>query len=376
MARKKGWPPGLSEELGRYRIQFLSQHTKAGVKYRERLPEGTTLAQAKEHLHHLRDLDRKGELKWVNERRQETALQKYWTVGEFAEIYMQHCETENNSPKTLERKARALRELARWFWDIRLEEITKVMVTRFASERRAEGLSPRSVNIEIGQLAHLLNVAHELDYLATRPPKFRRIAEKGTKKPTRWLSHEEADIGLAAATSKGPVFRALFLFLLHTGARWSETRDLLWEDVDLNAGLVTFRGENTKDGEERMIPLLPEVIEELAGLERFGKYVFMRRYKDRVIRMTRDGRLHEGYPWTDREKGFNCSPHVLRHTFATWQLREGVGMEKVQKLLGHSTINLTVDTYGHIVAQDHVDEVAKMYRPARKVHLRIVGEKE
>lgn len=41
-----------------------------------------------------------------------------------------------------------------------------------------------------------------------------------------------------------------------------------------------------------------------------------------------------------------------RHTYATWLLRQGAGMESVKELLGHASITTTVDTYGHLTVED------------------------
>jgi site-specific recombinase XerD len=45
-------------------------------------------------------------------------------------------------------------------------------------------------------------------------------------------------------------------------------------------------------------------------------------------------------------------PHHFRHTYATWLLRKGAGMESVQQLLGHASITTTIDTYGHLTVED------------------------
>ena len=41
-----------------------------------------------------------------------------------------------------------------------------------------------------------------------------------------------------------------------------------------------------------------------------------------------------------------------RHTYATWLLRRGAGMESVKELLGHASITTTIDTYGHLTVED------------------------
>jgi integrase len=53
-------------------------------------------------------------------------------------------------------------------------------------------------------------------------------------------------------------------------------------------------------------------------------------------------------PLFDRALPFR-TPHVLRHTLATWLLQNGEPMTYVKDQLGHSSIKITVDVYGHLV---------------------------
>ena len=50
--------------------------------------------------------------------------------------------------------------------------------------------------------------------------------------------------------------------------------------------------------------------------------------------------------------GIDFGPHQYRHTYATWLLRRGAGMESVKELLGHASITTTIDTYGHLTVED------------------------
>ena len=70
-----------------------------------------------------------------------------------------------------------------------------------------------------------------------------------------------------------------------------------------------------------------------------------------------------GRPWTYaavydlvqrlRERtGIGFGPHQYRHTYATWLLRRGAGMETVKECLGHASITTTIDTYGHLTVED------------------------
>ncbi|MEO3860613.1 tyrosine-type recombinase/integrase [Acrocarpospora sp. B8E8] len=46
--------------------------------------------------------------------------------------------------------------------------------------------------------------------------------------------------------------------------------------------------------------------------------------------------------------GIDFEPHQWRHTYATWLLRRGAGMETVKECLGHASITTTIDTYGKV----------------------------
>ena len=53
-----------------------------------------------------------------------------------------------------------------------------------------------------------------------------------------------------------------------------------------------------------------------------------------------------------RSTGISFGPHLFRHTYATWLLRRGAGMESVKELLGHASVTTTIDTYGHLSVED------------------------
>ena len=58
---------------------------------------------------------------------------------------------------------------------------------------------------------------------------------------------------------------------------------------------------------------------------------------------------------------FICSnAHMLRHTFVTRCLEAGMNIKVVSKLLGHSKIQITLDTYSHVLEQFQDDEVSKV----------------
>jgi integrase len=49
------------------------------------------------------------------------------------------------------------------------------------------------------------------------------------------------------------------------------------------------------------------------------------------------------------------SPHMLRHVYASLQIEQGVSPKRLQKLIGHATLKMTLDTYGHLFPDEDAD---------------------
>lgn len=158
--------------------------------------------------------------------------------------------------------------------------------------------------------------------------------------------------------------RFLFGLLLDTGLRIGEALGLRHEDLDIaqpQVAVVPRNNDNrarAKAGRSRFIPASGELMRLYADYlnEEYGAldsdYVFVNLW----------GRPH-GHPLTypavyDLVRRLRIrsevpfGPHWFRHTYATWLLRRGAGMESVKELLGHASITTTIDTYGHLTVED------------------------
>ncbi len=158
--------------------------------------------------------------------------------------------------------------------------------------------------------------------------------------------------------------RLLFGLLLDTGLRVGEVLGLRHEDLmiaERQVLVVPRRNDNgarAKSGRRRTVPANADVLRlyvdylnaEYGALD--SDYVFVNLF----------GHPHGqplGYPAVydlvrrlRRCTGITFGPHMFRHTYATWLLRRGAGMESVKELLGHASITTTVDTYGHLTVED------------------------
>jgi integrase/recombinase XerD len=158
--------------------------------------------------------------------------------------------------------------------------------------------------------------------------------------------------------------RLLFALMLDTGVRIGEALGLRHEDLAIAERQVTVvprdndNRARAKAGRSRVIPVSAELMRLYADYlnREYGAldsdYVFVNLW----------GRP-QGRPWSypavydlvgrlRRRSGVDFGPHHFRHTYATWLLRRGAGLESVKELLGHASIATTVDTYGHLTVED------------------------
>lgn len=196
-------------------------------------------------------------------------------------------------------------------------------------------------------------------------------APKMTKVEVEPMTVEAARAFLEAARAE-PLY-ALYVMALYTGMRQGELLGLRWSDIDLEEGTVavrrgirrvrgTIQDIPTKTAQSRrVIPLLPVVVEALRAHQV--------RQRDEDSKLAGARWNHRGHVFTTTlgtpmdSSLFNMRHywplrarvglpstvrfHHLRHTTASLLLDAGVPMQIVSTILGHASITMTVNTYGH-----------------------------
>lgn len=211
------------------------------------------------------------------------------------------------------------------------------------------------------------------------------------------LTIEETDIFLEVA--QGYRYFNTFSLALETGMRIGELLGLKWSDVDfenrtiyVNRTLVyvTCKDEqNPKYGKKinefhepktekgkRKIPMTLKAYQILkrqklwkAGIEAKGKKA-SEEFKDLVFVTTRNAPVSQNDTdlvmkiISDRiaEEHENFKPltlHTLRHTFATRCIERGMNPKTVQVILGHSSVNITMNLYCHVTEDTLISEMSK-----------------
>ena len=157
--------------------------------------------------------------------------------------------------------------------------------------------------------------------------------------------------------------RLLFALMLDTGVRVGEALGLRHEDVAIAEKTITITPRDNanraraKSG-SRTIPASPELMRLYADYltREYGAldsdYVFVNLWSAPLGRPWSYSAVYDLVVRLRTRTGIGFGPHLYRHTYATWLLRRGAGMESVKELLGHASITTTIDTYGHLTVED------------------------
>jgi integrase len=172
--------------------------------------------------------------------------------------------------------------------------------------------------------------------------------------------------------AKGHRFEAAFALMLSLGLRPGECLGLRWSDIDFKRRTVTVRhslkrdgtvGEVKNDGSRRQLALPSELVSLLKSRKHEQATDEDRASEDwqgggdsLVFTTTigtplsdRNLALREFVPLCERAGLGRWHLHECRHTAATLMLTNGVPIEQVSRVLGHSSIRITSDIYAHLL---------------------------
>lgn len=222
-------------------------------------------------------------------------------------------------------------------------------------------LSPKTVANHLTLLGTMLRVAVDLNWLI-KPPRAAKPKVRAFAADYRYLRADE-EIGrfLRAAREDGQDAFVLYATAVYTGMRAGELAGLTWSCVDFGRGLITVQASfdgPTKAGDVRYVPILDVLAPVLKAwrLRCPGSLVFPNRDGGMLIESARifQERFHRvldaaGFPRPSarkREKHY-INFHCLRHTFASHWVMRGGDLFKLQKILGHKSVEMTM-RYAHL----------------------------
>lgn len=241
------------------------------------------------------------------------------TIGEILAGYEEDRKPHVHSPDTLKFSVRALTTR---LGSLLPSQLLPPTIRHYAATR---GAAAGTILREIGVLRAALAWAVEHQWIAAAPAISNPV--KAPRPRDRWLTREEAQRLLNAC--RDPHLRAFVSLGLMTAARSGAILGLCWAQVDLERGLVDY-GEGHGNKRRSVVPINDELRRALLVAKELA-------CTERVIE-------RHGRPVATIKKGFRAacdragisgvSPHILRHSAATWMAMDDVPMREIARLLG------------------------------------------
>lgn len=305
---------------------------------------------------------------WQVQQGTHTADSQSITVDQACKLWLERGASENLEQSTLQGyEARVRLHIRPLIGAEKLSRLTRPQVEGFADklvETRGKAMAVmvmRALSSAIGDAQRRGLVAQNVaaGVRIKRPARDRERVEIPTKDELRAI--------LKAADDRE---RPIIMTAIFTGLRGSELRGLRWSDIDLQSGRVTVSqradawneiGSPKSAAARRSIPLPPALVAELkrwklacpngkldlAFPNGVGKVETHSNLLQRVIGPLQV-RAGVTEPDKDGEPTWRYGLHSFRHAAASMWIERSIDAKRVQTWIGHSSIQLTFDTYAHL----------------------------
>lgn len=238
--------------------------------------------------------------------------------------------------------------------NIDLSEITPEKVVDMLTQLTNCGYSERTKGMVLYLLSSIMNAAVENDLIKRNPCKKIGIVKSNRCRDQHVLTKEEQMV-----LEEGDELS--ILIALYTGMRIGEICGLKWSDINWEANTIsvnrTVQRVRQPDGKTRLIESTPKTINSYRVIplaDKLRKELELHTKGNNGYILGKDG--HACDPRTlqrklkaiaERAGLSNIHFHSLRHTFATRMLAIGIDVKTVSMLLGHSSVNTTLNIYMH-----------------------------
>ncbi|OGQ85639.1 MAG: hypothetical protein A2464_09565 [Deltaproteobacteria bacterium RIFOXYC2_FULL_48_10] len=255
-------------------------------------------------------------------------------------------------------------------------DVTKGDIENIFYDMIDSGRSIRSAEYALTTLGQIWRDAKDGGYAPDMPVVSKALKKKISQNNNariRFLSYLEAEKLLKELESRSNDLFEKSIISLHCGLRASEIFKLTWSQVDLEHGILNIINSKGKD---RSVYMSKEVRLLIASKKRGlpdsliypGRQNKASSQISQVFREVANKLFNKGV--ADRRE--KVTFHSLRHTCASWMVMQGISLYLVQKVLGHSTIQVT-ERYAHLapdqmqLAANAIDRVVMEHKEDKNI---------
>lgn len=277
--------------------------------------------------------------------------------------YLNYCK-DKNTPKTIRDKEMIIKTYFKAIQSKDVSDITLPMIKEIFAQNVFKSLSTARKNDIRSVLNGIFKYAQLYYNLKSNPvtlfPKFKKTEEEQLKEYNVYTP-EEFNLFLDAIPDKYDSHKAFFYVIYWTGMRRNECNSLRFKDIKRNVIDLRMQFDGKwkplkTTGSRRKIPIDKKTLEMIQSMKNkwskypdfsndwfiFGgprqlSYTSLERIKNKAIK-------ESGLPFVRM--------HDFRHSHASYLIEKGVNIYKISKRLGHTSISITLDRYGHLLDTD------------------------
>lgn len=364
---------------------------------------GTGISQRKDGLYQARFVNRFGKRqtlygKTLNEVRRKLRNEQYEdekalnvanteiTLDEWFEVWLNTCK-KNCRDSTKGAYTTHYKRIQNKLGWRKLTSLNLIIMQEAINELNTDNARKNSKKI----LVDMLSKAVDTDLITKNLAKqINTVISKEEKKERRVLTISETHEFLGKANNT--FYYNLFVLALETGLRIGELCGLMWEDVDFKKqvlqvrhtlcyfsknGKYVFEMHDTKTNNgRRSVPLTARAMMALKDQEIQKQQIVMKgkiapEGYENLVFVTKNNQPTQQFLIKEcmnlivkninkEDTDFKSfTPHTFRHTFATRAIESGMNPKTLQKILGHGTLQMTMDLYCHVTDDTMFEEMQK-----------------
>ena len=279
------------------------------------------------------------------------------------------CKIRHLSPKTIDNYRKQLRYLERFlaseFSITMIEDVKASHIKRFLSAKDDAGRKPQYVNDLLKVFKTFFNYLETEGHIGSSPTK--RIRNMRLPK-LKLRTFTEKNILDMIHYYNGRSFieirnQAMIAMLFDTGVRLSELMELV--ETQIHEDSIMIYGKGAK---ERVVPVSPFLSKALLRYSMVRESYFRGILHDKEYFLSRTGRkltpeavakmLKKTAKAVGVSDDIRVSPHTCRHTFAHLNLKNGIDLYTLSRLLGHESVSIT-QRYLDGITDENVIRIAR-----------------
>lgn len=282
---------------------------------------------------------------------------------------------EEHFPKmqnnTLKQYRPCLAAAIEFFKGFKINEIKATHIKRYMKELESKGLAQKTIKnrmLVVSLVFKYAQIDESFEHVIEHNPCTDISVSRNLPKTKRLPATKEDEKKICNNTDS--LFGTLAYLYLTTGCRRGEAVALTPSDVDTKEKTISITKTVEWIGSKPQIKNCPKTDAGLRKVPVTDKLIFLLRpyMKQKYLFQNNKGELIDNSQFTRQWNkykelaGIDCTPHQLRHSYATILFDAGVDVKTAQAWIGHSDINTTLAIYTHLSEQKQKEAKEKLYK--------------